>query len=129
MYTRIITLRPKGPLDTPEETQGAALETLLFQELLALNNYFGLGYSLYYWRTATQIEVDFVLYGERGIKAFEIKRTSRMRKEMLGGPLAFKKDYPMAQCYCLYGGDKRLNIEGVEVVPIIEALKGLKSVL
>jgi uncharacterized protein len=123
------TLRPKGPLDTPEEAQGAALETLLFQELLALNNYLELGYSIYYWRTASQIEVDFVLYGERGLKAFEIKRTSRMRKEMLGGLLAFKKDYPMAQCYCLYGGDKRLNIEGIEIVPLIEALKGLPELL
>ena len=27
------TLRPSGPLDAPEEIEGAALETLVFQEI------------------------------------------------------------------------------------------------
>lgn len=40
------TLRPKGPLDMPEQIEGAALETLLFQELLAINDALGLGYKI-----------------------------------------------------------------------------------
>ena len=33
-----------------------------------------LDYQICYWRTFNQTEVDFVLYGERGIIAFEVKR-------------------------------------------------------
>ncbi|MBI2501369.1 MAG: DUF4143 domain-containing protein, partial [Deltaproteobacteria bacterium] len=71
------TLRPMGPLDSPEEAEGPALETLFLQELIALNDYLDLGYTINYWRTSNDLEVDFVLYGKRGIKAFEIKRTGK----------------------------------------------------
>lgn len=42
------TLRPMGPLDTPEEVDGVALETLFLQELVALNGGLDLGYHIYY---------------------------------------------------------------------------------
>jgi predicted AAA+ superfamily ATPase len=56
-------LRPAGPLDRPEEIEGACLETLVYQELSALNECLGLSYTLSYWRTAAGAEVNFVLYG------------------------------------------------------------------
>ncbi|WP_368731477.1 DUF4143 domain-containing protein [Desulfonatronum sp. SC1] len=39
-------LRPKGPLDRPEEIDGATLETLIFQELLAVNDNLRMGFDL-----------------------------------------------------------------------------------
>ncbi|MFH1684075.1 MAG: AAA family ATPase, partial [Candidatus Margulisiibacteriota bacterium] len=78
-------LRPMGPLDSPAEAEGAALETLFFQELRAINEYNYLGYNLYYWRTSNGLEVDFVLYGEKGIKVIEIKRTGKVQKQHLSG--------------------------------------------
>ncbi len=33
------TIRPKGPLDTPELIGGTAIETLVYQELRAINEY------------------------------------------------------------------------------------------
>ncbi len=45
-------IRPKGPLDSPEEIDGAALETLFLAHLRALNDYYHLGYKLYFWRTS-----------------------------------------------------------------------------
>jgi len=39
------TIRPKGPLDQPEDIDGAALETLVFQELQAQNTLLNLGYT------------------------------------------------------------------------------------
>jgi len=39
-------IRPRGPLDVAEEVEGPALETLLLQQLRALNDYRGLGYTL-----------------------------------------------------------------------------------
>ncbi|MBI5298683.1 MAG: ATP-binding protein [Deltaproteobacteria bacterium] len=117
------TLRPMGPLDTPEEAQGAALETLLLQELVALNDYLKLGYKIYYWRTAEGAEVDFVLYGEKGIKAFEIKRTGKIHNSMLKGLKAFASDYPSAKCYFIYGGNRKMWIDDIEIIPINEFLK------
>src|SRR5262245_45026086 len=46
------TIRPRGPLDAAEEIGGPALETLVLQQLRALNDYLDLGYTLSYWRTA-----------------------------------------------------------------------------
>jgi len=123
------TLRPMGPLDTPEEAQGAAIETVVFQEMLALNDYLGLGYNIYYWRTADDIEVDFVLYGEKGIKAIEVKRTSRINDSMFKGLKAFAKEYPVAKCYFVYGGDRRMWENNIEIVPISEFLTGLSDIL
>ena len=40
-------IRPVGPLDTPEEADGACVETLCLQELRAMNEYLGLNYKLY----------------------------------------------------------------------------------
>ena len=123
------TLRPKGPLDLPEEAEGAAFETLLFQELVALNASLDLGYKLFYWRTANNLEVDFVLYGDKGIKAFEVKRTGRVPGSMLRGLHAFLRDYPMAKAYFLYGGERPLREGEIEILPIKDALKNLPSIL
>jgi hypothetical protein len=71
------TIRPRGPLEALEEVEGVALETLFLQEILALNRALDLGYRVFFWRTANGREVDFVLYGPKGLLAFEIKTTSR----------------------------------------------------
>lgn len=123
------TLRPKGPLDRPGEIDGAALETLFLQELLAYNAYLHLGYTLFYWRTRTGLEVDFVLYGERGIKAFEVKLASNVRKEETAGLAAFLADYPMADAYLVYCGTRERRDRGVEVVPIETCLSRLPDLL
>ncbi|GAH42855.1 unnamed protein product, partial [marine sediment metagenome] len=72
------TLRPIGPLDMPETVEGTAVETLLFQELNTINATLNLGYTVYYWRTSNNMEVDFVLYGDKGIRVFEVKRTGKV---------------------------------------------------
>ena len=112
------TLRPRGPLDSPEEIDGPALETLLMQELRAHIAYADLGYELYYWRTQEGLEVDFVLYGERGLHAFEVKRAARLRSGDYDGLRAFAADYPMTTCTLAYGGTKRFTEGAIEIVPI-----------
>jgi len=122
-------LRPKGPLDMPEEVGGHAVETLLLQELFAINSYFKLGYNIFYWRTSNNIEVDFVLYGDKGIRAFEVKRTGRVSSVMTKGLKAFLKDYPKAKAYFIYGGERRLHEGDIEILPMKEALKELPVIL
>lgn len=123
------TLRPNGPLDMPEQIEGVALETLLFQELLAVNDALGLGYTISYWRTAHNTEVDFVLYGNRGIRAFEIKRTGKVVKSMTSGLVSFCKDYPMAKAYFIYGGKRIMREGAIDVIPILDALRMLPDIL
>jgi len=57
------SVRPKGPLDSPQEIGGAALEGLVAEHLRAWNAYSGDRSTLYFWRTKSGNEVDFILYG------------------------------------------------------------------
>lgn len=116
-------LRPRGPLDSPAEIDGAALETLLLQELLAHNSAAELNYSVHYWRTKAGLEVDFVLYGERGLLAFEVKRSAVVRPSDLAGIRAFRADFPMTRAWLLYGGTQRYVIDGVQIVPFAAAMQ------
>jgi predicted AAA+ superfamily ATPase len=123
------TLRPRGPLDSPEEIDGPALETLVLENIRALNEYLNREYSLHYWRTAAGAEVDFVLYGERGLHAIEVKRASRVREEDLRSLRLFQEDYPMARCWYVYGGIKAYREGDIRVTPVSAFLDELPEVL
>lgn len=111
-------LRPAGPYDTDAEAEGIALETLILQEIVAQNDYGHYNYGIYYWRTRQGAEVDFVLYGERGFKAIEIKRSSRIRREDFRGLKQFKEEYPEADLLFVYPGERRFHEAGIEIVPV-----------
>jgi predicted AAA+ superfamily ATPase len=123
------TIRPIGPLDMPQSVAGAAMETLILQELRAVNDALELGYDIYYWRTSNMKEVDFVLYGEKGIIAIESKSSSRVNSGMFSGLKAFKADYPMAKCYLVYGGEEREYHDGMDLIGVREFLKTLPQFL
>lgn len=122
-------IRPMGPLDRPEEVEGIAYETLVFQELNAINSYLESGYKIFYWRTADDMEVDFVLYGNKGILAFEVKRTAKVSREMTRGLRAFLKAYPIAKACLIYGGERRVRDDNIEIIPIKEFLLSLPAML
>jgi predicted AAA+ superfamily ATPase len=122
-------IRPRGPLDRPEDIAGAALEGLVLQEIRAVNEYLGLGYGIHYWRTPGGLEVDLVLHGERGLLAIEVKHTGRLRGDDLKGILAFREDYPSAHCLIFYMGQRREVHSGIEAIPTAEALAGLPALL
>ena len=122
-------LRPTGLADRPEETNGPALETLFFQTITALNDYLRLEYKVYYWQTTSQREVDFVVYGENGFFAFEIKHSKRVKPTMLRGLKAFKEDYPEAKLYLINLGDRKEYHGDITVVPMEECLKELPNIL
>jgi len=117
------SIRPKGPLDHPELAPGASVETLFFQQVRALNDYHNLEYSIFYWRTQAKEEVDFVLYGPRGIHAFELKHADRVRGEDTSSLKLFLHDYPSAKCHLLYLGNEEYHEDGVSVIPLETALR------
>jgi len=122
-------LRPKGPLDDVSSLTGIALESLFFQNLRAIIDYFGFDDKIFYYRTANGVEVDFVVYGESGIKAFEIKTKKDIFSKDLKSLKTFLDDYPMAKGYLFYGGKMRMNKEGIEIIPIEEGLLKLPKIL
>ncbi|MCD8542756.1 MAG: DUF4143 domain-containing protein, partial [Gammaproteobacteria bacterium] len=123
-------LRPKGILDAPSEIASAGLETLFYQTVLALIAYKKLDYQVYYWRTENGVEVDFVLYGNSTLLAFEIKHAQTLHSRMTTGLKRFKEDYPMAKCYLLYLGQQTLYLPNeIIVMPFAQAIVQLSSIL
>lgn len=122
-------LRPMGPFDAPEEAEGPALESLVLQELQAINSYYEFEYEIYFWRTVDKMEVDFILYGPRGLLGIEIKRSRKIHPEDLKSLQAFQADYPSAKLYIFYGGNQRLYFERIEAIPVAEALQTLPELL
>jgi len=119
------SLRPAGPLDNPHEIDGAALEGLVAQHLRAWIAYRGSDCRLFFWRTKSGVEVDFVLYGQDGFWAIEVKNSARIQPKMLTGLTRFREDYPEAQPLFLYRGRERLRINNIPCLPCDEFLLNL----
>jgi predicted AAA+ superfamily ATPase len=118
--------RPAGPLDAPEEIHGLALEGLVAQHLRAWCDYSSGDHQLHYWQTRSQVEVDFVVYGESGIYAVEVKNASRVTPSDLRALQTFADDYPQSQRYLLYRGKERFRLKDVLCLPADEFLIGLR---
>lgn len=122
-------IRPTGLLDSPEEIDGSALETLFLQSLQAINDYLELGYKIHFWRTQAGNEVDFILYGPKGLHAFEIKRSKQINSSNLKGLKSFLEDYPQAKAYIIYLGKNKEYYGNIVALPFEEALKDLPNIL
>ena len=82
-----------------------------------------------FWRTKHGLEVDFVLYGSRGLIAIAIKRSATVNSADLRGLKAFRSDYPEASCVLLYGGEQPLFIDGIRALPLDQAIRSLATLL
>lgn len=123
------TLRPMGPLDSQEEAEGAALETLFLQSLSAVNDYYELGYKIHFWRTQQGEEIDFVIYGAHGFHAFEIKRSGNITSKSLKGLRVFGEDYPEAKLYIIFFGKQKEYYGNVTAIPFEQALQELPELI
>jgi predicted AAA+ superfamily ATPase len=72
------------------------------------------------------VEIDFVIYGESGLYAIEVKNSHRVRAEDLRALKAFVEDYPQSRRYLLYRGHERLLLDGVLCMPCDQFLAGLR---
>ncbi|MFQ5632751.1 MAG: DUF4143 domain-containing protein, partial [bacterium] len=91
----------------------------------AYNAYCRNPYQLFYWRSRSGVEVDFVLYGERGIYAIEVKNSNRIRPQDLRGLTAFQNDYPQSKALLLYRGEETLLKKNIICMPSDIFLKNL----
>ncbi|MBU0489526.1 MAG: AAA family ATPase [Bacteroidetes bacterium] len=119
------SLRPRGQLDRAEEIDGIALETLVIQHLRAWIAYSNNKHDVFFWRTKSGNEVDFVVYGDSGIYAIEVKNAALIRTKDLSGLKAFREDYPQAHCIFLYRGKEKLVVNNVRCIPCEDFLAEL----
>lgn len=118
-------IRPSGPLDQVEEIAGYALETLFAQHLRAWLGYSQKFGELFFWRTKSGLEVDFIIYGEIGFYAFEVKNSNRIKPQDLRGLKEFKQDYPQCKCFLLYNGTDSFIRDDILCYPVDAFLKRL----
>ena len=116
-------LRPKGPLDRPQEIEGCALEGLVAQHLHAWIQYEHRDLQLYYWRTKSGVEVDFVVYGQDTFVAIEVKNTAILRPADLKSLRSFHQDYPGAKTILVYRGHEQLQTDHIQCLPCDVFLK------
>jgi predicted AAA+ superfamily ATPase len=88
-------LLKRGNIEYGSEAFGSAFEHFIYQELYAHSHYSGLHYPIFYWRTASQIEVDFVL-GDHEV-AIEVKSTDNANPRHAKGLVSFAEEYTLKQ--------------------------------
>lgn len=119
-------IRARGPLDRTEEIEGAALEGLVGQHLRAWIHYSRSNHKLFYWRTQSGAEVDFIVYGQDVFYAIEVKNSAVLHPGDLRGLKSFKQDYPECKTLLLYRGKERLLKGDILCMPCEEFLRSLK---
>jgi predicted AAA+ superfamily ATPase len=104
--------RPK--IDFGNEIFGNAFEHLIYLELKAHSSYSGLDYPISYWRTTSQIEVDFVLGDEIAI---EIKSSSNINQRHLSGLKQISKEYEFKQLILVCNEPLARLHDGIWILP------------
>jgi predicted AAA+ superfamily ATPase len=105
----------RGKLDFGSELFGNAFEHFIYNELYAHSSYSGKDYPIYYWRTASQIEIDFVL-GNHDV-AIEGKATSNVQSRHLKGLKSFSEEYAVNQLVLVCNEPLPRISEGVRILP------------
>ena len=119
-------LRPKGPLDNPNEIDGVCLEGLVYQHLRAWNDYLDEPNELFFWRTQSGLEVDFIVYGEKNFVAIEVKNSQYADRKDAASLEAFLSDYPEAKAILLYRGEREVQLSPhVTAISVEKFLKNL----
>ncbi len=107
------------------EVFGKAFEHYLYHEIYSHSNYSGLNYSISYWRTSSNIEVDFIL-GEHET-AIEVKSTDHANYRHLKGLKNFAEEYKVKNLILVSNDPLPRKIDNVLVLPWKEFLDRLWS--
>lgn len=84
-------LLKRGPVTPGSELYGKAFEHFIYNEIYAHSKYSDLNYPIRYWRTTSNMEVDFIL-GDHEI-AIEAKSSEMVNPRHFRGLLNFAEEY------------------------------------
>ncbi len=105
----------RGKIVEGGESFGKAFEHFMFQEIWAHSRYSGLDYPVSYWRTASQLEVDFIL-GDNEV-AVEVKSTSLADDRHFRGLRAFQEEYKVKEALLVSRDPKPRKVGNIRVLP------------
>jgi uncharacterized protein len=108
-------LLKRGEIQLGSEVFGNAFEHFIYNEIYAHSRYSGLEYPIHYWRTASQIEVDFIL-GNNEV-AVEVKSTTNVSARHLKGLKSFAEEYKTKQLILVCNEPLPRLVEGVLILP------------
>ena len=116
-------LLKRGSIEFGSEAFGSAFEHFIYQELYAHSSYSDLNYSISYWRTTSQIEVDFIL-GNHEV-AIEVKGTNNVQSRHLKGLKSFSEEYKVKKLIVVSNDPMERSIGDIAVLPWNQFLKKL----
>jgi predicted AAA+ superfamily ATPase len=108
-------LLKRGRIEIGSEAFGNALEHFIYQELYAHSSYSDLNYSISYWRTTSQIEVDFIL-GNHEV-AVEVKGTNNVQSRHLKGLKSFSEEYKVKKLVIVSNDPMERSIGDITILP------------
>ncbi|MCL2649699.1 MAG: DUF4143 domain-containing protein [Candidatus Azobacteroides sp.] len=102
-------------IEPGSELFGKAFEHFIYQEIYAHSRYSGKEYPVYYWRTASQLEIDFVL-GDHEV-AIEVKATEQANHRHLKGLKAFSEEYNVKKLILISNDPMPRLVENILILP------------
>jgi len=108
-------LLSRGKIELGTELFGNAFESFIFQELTAHSHYSELEYVISYWRTASQLEVDFIL--GRNQVAIEVKGANRVSNRHLSGLKAFMEEYKVDKAIVVCTEPLPRRVGHIDILP------------
>ena len=108
-------LLKRGLIVNGSESFGHAFEHFIYHEIYSHSHYSDLNYPLSYWRTASQIEVDFIL-GEHEV-AVEVKSTEMANPRHLRGLKSFAEEYNVKQLILVSNDPSPRKVGKIMIMP------------
>ena len=127
-FTDVGTLCHLAGLKDPDHAAagpmgGAIFKTAVLAEIIRTLTHRGVDSHVYFWRTTSGTEVDFLIVAESGLIPIEVKPSATPRPSMASGIRMFQRDLgDRAQPgFVVHGGDMRLPLgAGVTALPFSE---------
>lgn len=112
-----------------DEELGKSLETLIYGELKAYQSYVAPEAEIFYWRTQTGSEVDFVVRGSDGrLVGIEVKMTSKPNDYDLKGLRSLAKEAPLARKILVCNVERsRRTEDDCEIISVAKFVEQLWS--
>jgi len=108
-------LMKRGRVEMGSESFGKAFEHFIYLELYAHSKYSDSNYPISYWRTTSQIEVDFIL-GDHEV-AVEVKSTEMVNSRHIKGLKSFAEEYQVKRLIVVSNDPYPRQIENVSILP------------
>jgi predicted AAA+ superfamily ATPase len=108
-------LLKRGKIERGSEAFGKAFEHFIYHEIYVHSSYSNLNYQISYWRTASQLEIDFVL-GDHEV-AIEVKATENANSRHLSGLRKFAEEYTVKKLILISNDPFPRQIDDILILP------------